>query len=783
MMLITFPESTHYDFAMQFLHRANTTLLGIKPRSHYLEIEANNLVIGRLLQRISENRPIVFPYLGSTSHSWIITGKTRRELDRTLTQVSRFVVPTYAEFATNNRLPQLKLFKKDGNRLQQLGDVLYPAGYYSWLSPVGHFDIILRHLDMWMSLEGEYPPFQVEQHPTYRSLHDVFDAATSAGNWQEAKQCLQEMQQSHLITADNLAFLQVQLLAQQQRWLEIWRRPDFANLARIRMPRAVRSALLTAFHYSVILPFEQQEQWEEALDAFKQARSELGLLLTGRFGLTQAPVIQVYAYQAVVDKDRDSLAQLSSVNAAQVVQVCIDHLKGILSRSKTAVDVPSEVNSITSSASPLRQARLALADLDYDSAIRFVKEVAHPSEKALLLMQIAFHSSDVPVAEEALLTYWELPTEEQSRLEERYSFLRPYLQYLLEITNYGPSGTTLPVAPSSTLIQNWLDWFALAESDPNNPELMTALDRLVVSTDNRYWNQEKVKLLNDKLLSFIVEPRSSSYIYTKIAIQRLVDFFLQDSDFPREEDTYGDLYETLYVSLLEQQAINQTVGFTLLRLAEAMLRRSPMKRDRLCENFIDWCKTPIPALENWVLEAFDLLAEYGLAPGLLAKWYRQWVSHLLDLPSSRERANLETWLIFGQWIQPGYDLLNRLEQALTIVTDQDIDNPVANLPDGYRISIFSLRESSTVRAKQLLLERNKNLDIRICLEKDLNAQAKALAQNSDLVVIVATCLSHALTYGIGPYLKKDPVYSSSSGSTSIIRVVEEHLLKMRRDSV
>ncbi len=777
-MLISFPESTHYDFAMQFLQRANATLPGIKPRSHHLEIEADNPVIGRLLQRISESRPVVFPYLGSTSHAWIITGKTRRQLDSTLAQVNRFVVPTYAEFATGNRLPQLKPFKKDGNRLQQLGALLYPAGYYSWRSPVRHFDIILRQLDMWMSLEEECPSFQVEQHPTYRSLHDVFDAALAAANWQEAEQCLQEMQQSHLITADNLAFLQVQLLAQQQRWLDIWRRPDFANLARLRMPRAVRAALLTAFHYSVILPFEQQERWEVALDAFKQARSQLGLLLTGRFGLTQAPVIQVYAYQAAVEKNRDSLAQLSSVSAAHVAQVCIDQLQRIL--GSTTADIPGVASSATSSASPLRQARLALADLDYDSAIRFAEEVTKPAEKAILLMQIAFHSSDIPVAEEALLSYWEMPSEERECLEEQYGFLRPYLKYLLEITNYGSSGSTPPTALPPPSIQNWLEWFDLAEADPDNPELMMSLNRLAAGIDDRYWNQEKVKILSDKLLGFIVDPRSSSQTYTKIAIQRLVDFFLQDVGFPREEDAYGELYETLYASLLEKQGVNQTVGFALLRLAEAILHRSPMRRNRLCENFIDWCKPPIPALENWALEAFDLLAEYGLAPGLLATWYRGWVSRLLDLPSSRERASLETWLIFGQWIQPGSDLLVRLQQALTAVAEKDIDNPVADLPDGYRISIFSLRESSTSRARQLLLKRNKNLDIRICLEKDLNAQAKALAQNSDLVVIVTTCLSHALTYGIGPYLKKVPVYPQSSGSTSLVRAVEEYITRINR---
>lgn len=775
MTLISFPESTGYDFAMQFVQGTNTALLGLKPRSHHLEIEANNPVVGRLLQRISEKQPVVFPYVRNTTHSWLITAKTRRQLDLMSSQISRFIVPTYAEFASSNRLPELKAFKKDGNRLQQLGAALYPAGYYSWRSPAKYFNDILRHLDMWMNLEEECPSFQTEQHPTYRSLHDIFEAALAAGNWREAEQCLQEMQDSYLITADNLAFLQVQLLAQQQRWLDIWKRPDFANLARMRMPRSVRTALLTAFHYSVILPLEQQEQWKVALEAFKQERAKLGLLLTGRFGLVQAPVVQVYAYQAATDKDAESLARLSEVSPVKEVQVCIDWLQRLADIDKSNVDTSSQEadRRTTSKASSLRLARLALAELDYDSALRFAREVMQPEEKVVLLMQIAFHSSDVPVAEEALLSYWDLSIEEQAQLEATYSFLPLYVKYLLEITDQQPSA---PSTPPSLPIQDWLEWFDLAERDPNNPELMAALDRLAVTIDDRYWNQEKVKLLSDKLLSFIIEPHSS-YAYTKIVIQKLVDFFLQDEQFPREEDAYSNLYETLYVGLLEKQEVNQTVGLTLLRLAEAILRRSPSQSERICENLKSWCKTAIPALENWVLEVFDLLAEYGLAHGLLVDWYRDWLTHLLNLPGIRERANLETWLIFGQWIQPGYDLLNQLQRALTIVTDRDVDDPISHLPIGYRISIFSLRELSTARARQILLERNKNLDIRICFEKDLNPQAKALAQNSDLVVIVTTCMSHALTYGIGPYLKKEPVYPQASGSTSIVRSIEEHIRK------
>ncbi len=66
----------------------------------------------------------------------------------------------------------------------------------------------------------------------------------------------------------------------------------------------------------------------------------------------------------------------------------------------------------------------------------------------------------------------------------------------------------------------------------------------------------------------------------------------------------------------------------------------------------------------------------------------------------------------------------------------------------------------------MLLARNADLDVRICEETDLNDQARAIAENSDLAVIVTSCVSHALTYGIAPYLRSEPIYPQSSGSTS-----------------
>ncbi|MFV9504019.1 MAG: hypothetical protein AB4911_05570 [Oscillochloridaceae bacterium umkhey_bin13] len=58
-----------------------------------------------------------------------------------------------------------------------------------------------------------------------------------------------------------------------------------------------------------------------------------------------------------------------------------------------------------------------------------------------------------------------------------------------------------------------------------------------------------------------------------------------------------------------------------------------------------------------------------------------------------------------------------------------------------------------------------------CADKVLTEQARNLAQTADMAVIFTGCVKHALTYGIGPYVR-DPVYPASVGSTSILRAIE-----------
>ncbi|NWJ94151.1 MAG: hypothetical protein HXX20_00040 [Chloroflexi bacterium] len=772
MKQVSFQNLTQYEFAVQFLQPITEIKFNSRFQAEELAITTGNPVIGRLLERISGGYPVVLPYFSNKEHAWIITAINRRELDYTLARVSRFLVPTYAEFAGTEGTPELKKFDANGNQLQRLGNLLYPAGYYSLRSPVAHREIILKRLDLWLNLESQQPILQVERQPTYNNLYERFNASLAATHWQEAEQCLETLQRLNLSTADNLAFLRIQFLAQQQRWSDIWNRTDFPDLARINMPSAVRAALLTAFHHHELLSLEQQGHWSDAITVFQQARPKLGKLLTGRMGLTGSGVVRVFAYQAIIEKNRTALVELRKLDSTLETQLCLDQLQNLLE--------PEEPAAVTISLSPLQLAQQALASSDYDTAAHFAEEVEPISDRALLLLQIVRQGGDPSVAEKALLWFWELPQDEQTHLQNSQTFVSHSLIFAQILTGVTPKANefTSSTYKPPTAIQNWLEWFDQTGVNPNTPELLTAVECLSSISDEEFWTLERITLLSEKLLTFIDDPNRNSHNYAKTAVRRLIDLFLQDSRFPRQEEAYIELYETLYYSLSEKVDKNLTTGLTLLRLAEAVLRQKPVECHRFYEYFKDWCTYPIPAFENWILEVFDLLAEYGLEPNKLTVWYRQWVEYLLNLPGNRERTNLETWLAFGRWIQPGPDLLAALEQAISIVTDQEVEDPIANLPPGYRIGIFSLHQATMDRAKELLLARNPNLNIRTCAERDLNEQAKSLAQNSDLVVIVTTCISHALTYGIGPYLKKEqgPVYPQSKGTTSIIRAIESYLL-------
>src|SRR5207253_364564 len=93
---------------------------------------------------------------------------------------------------------------------------------------------------------------------SYGRQYERFKMALATGQWNEAEQARHTMLRFNLTSGENLLFIEIEQLAHQRRWNEIWLRHDRPQLVQARVPRAVRGALLTAIHQMVLLSLEQQ---------------------------------------------------------------------------------------------------------------------------------------------------------------------------------------------------------------------------------------------------------------------------------------------------------------------------------------------------------------------------------------------------------------------------------------------------------------------------------------------------------------------------------------------
>jgi hypothetical protein len=677
-------------------------------------------------------------------------------------------VPTYAILDTVGR----KEFSSgQRNTIQELGKKLYPQGYYYVLRfRQEHRKQVLDRLGLWMKLEDESRDRRrPEVRPTYGTLYERFRSALASSQWETAEQIRQQLTDANLTSADNLLFLEIEQLAQQQRWSDISNHKDFFLLVRMQIPRAVRAALLTAFHQAYLLKDEQQGEWLKALESFQNNQPKLGQLLTARLLIKRDPVLRVYAYQAALEHNRAALLTLQKESENPETQECIKQL--LLLPGLQGAETPLSEQTLSAQALAID----ALLQHDYDAALLHTTNMPEGIEKTGLLLQIAYNTSDAPVAEDALLAYWDLPTAQQNDLQQRFPSLGDILDRLQQLIDVDDT------TKEQFTIADWIAWFERVQQEPDDPELIYSIPRLDAVTDERYWTVERILQLEKHLMQIIVEARIVQAPHVRDALWKLVDFFVREEAFPRMESAYQQLYETLYVALLEKPAKEELrASAIILRLADALLRNAPDKYYTVFRNLKDWSgdSPPIPKLEPWALEAFEMLIDYGLQPAQLIEWYTSWVSYLLSIRTQHERTNLEGWRLLGDVIQPGQNLLDQLDRVLQETVQQEISKPIEDLPPDFRIAIYTLQAVAAERAKKLLLARNARLDIRICADEVLSKSAKINAQNAKLVVLVTTAMKHALFYGISSYLNPERVvYSESSGSTSIIRAIEKFAMR------
>jgi hypothetical protein len=770
MTIIRYTKPKRYQFASHVLELYGVLGDQIAYNREKYEFSVENEFLVRLLERINDgHKAVVVPSLKASRV--LITAPDRRQLELACQRIRHFLVPTYATFEQ-----ELKPHKFDGKHpFQRLGAELYPSGYYVLKSRKEFERQVLDCLGLWMDLEERYP--QIRHHdeiPTYGRFYERFRMALATAQWNEAEQARRTLLMFNLTSAENLLFLEIEQFALQQRWKEIWEHHDRPQMVQARVPRAVRGALLTAFHQVVLFPLEQQGKWQNALETFREHIPLLGTLLTGRLGLTEEAVIQVFAYQAMVERDREALLELMHINQSPEAQLCIEQLLSLFSSESSSISADQPVARRT----PLSLAREALDYGNFDAARRYSEEVEESDIKTILFMQIAFHTFDLSLAEVALSSYKKLAEGEQQQLLQRFPFIINIQNVLQKLIVETGSQKTEEVE-QPTLIQDWLVWFDhIGDSSYSNSEMSNAISRLAEICDERFWTVEHIEQFAERLLAIIDDPQLIKKDLVRDALLKVAQFFLSEQEFPRiDVSLYRDLYETLYMALLSTSKELQYTGLLLLRLADAQLHYAPESCAGIFHSLEKWCGTPIPKLEAWALDTCEMLLDYGLEPASLANWYQLWISELMRVQPRHQVTSLSGWLDLSRSIPLGEKLLATLRERLS-ERQSVTDDPIKLLPEGYEIGIYSLLEPAAQRAKEQLLARNSSLKIRICTDKVLTEPAKSIAQQSDIVVMVITAMKHAVTYGIMPLIDTAKVVRpQSSGSTGLVRSIEEYAEK------
>jgi len=709
----------------------------------------NNPLVQALFTQLTTQNVSVLPYFRKDIDVWMIVADHRPKLDSFMRDVSRFMVPTYAMFSEGT--PFIRTFDATNN-LGKVGGRLF-VGYYRLESDRKDRQRILTRLnDCLQVLNRANPDNKIALgRESYRTLLDAFQRALTAHQWDEAERLLNQISVECLTSSENTNFLRITWLARQSRWQDIWKHPRFDQLAKLTVPRQIRADLLTAFHHVNLLALEGDEKWDEVLGRLETYRPKMAMLLMGRFTLNHPAVLRVYAYLAVLDQDRDMLIRIEAdipqndYQTRLIVQVLLARL-------------PKPESAL----SPEEKLKSALLSADYDTAWHFSERLTDPMERLATRIQTAYLSKETALIQIILDEHKQLFLEDQQVLYGRYPKVENWIRTLDEQVNN-----------TKLAIRTWSDWFQYAQHEPDSIVLLSALDQLNETTDMASWTVRDFKALVEPLAEINNDQyrRQSSY---RSAIHHLTNLCITADDFPRHESEAADVYEFL-LQFIDQDEHTTTNTGLMLKLQEALLSYRPDNWREAYSRFKAWMSNPVPAMQDQVLEALELLANYGAEPASLSVWFRLWAQNIVTSPVA-DATLLSVWLSFAHWMQID-DLVTMLGERIAELRGQGVD-PLTTLPEKTQIAIFTFDEAVAKRTEKLMLERNAGLDVRICTEKSNNKQVESLARRSDYVIVVTTCISHAIWYAVEPLATNRLVLPRSRGVASILQSLEAKVFEI-----
>jgi hypothetical protein len=584
---------------------------------------------------------------------------------------------------------------------------------------------------------------------TTEALLREFFLSLANGSETSAGHILNELKGSGRLSAENVVFLEIEMLAAFGRWGAIAQHSQLTHLKSMQRPRHVTALLVEALWRNELSSYADAGDVAGALHYY---RTDFGgryrSLLKSSGKSSNESVLMAFLLAAVGD-EHPRVEQIPKL---------LDRLDGsqyfeFAQELAAQVKLP-EAHKAEVALSPIERAAQTFDRNDFDTAWEQLLSV-EVSIESLRLMLECFEELESP--ETALI------------VQQRFEALDQASQNLVFKTkryqNLWERVETLTREGSEKLPSNWREWFEALNTNSLGADSLLKVARESVEWDAAaYLNSpEEVRELGTALSACTPEAQH----VLQLSLPHLVSFFLKDGVGARE-------FLPMYSSLIEVLVLGDSFSCEDWNSVETLLSASleaGLSKAQYGELFeyLDelWSSQGSVSKLDWALDTLDLLSMHSvLDTEALSSFYSAVLSRITV---DSRKVRVDQWEMFRllstdlgfysdfEAIFPGLEESVQAEKGLDL--------------SGKFVAIYTLTESAGARARAVIEKMFPGIKVRVSNDCGGSDQLKGLARDSDYCIVSTRSAKHAATEFIKanrPKDKSDLIYPAGKGSSSIV---------------
>lgn len=663
--------------------------------------------------------------------AWVTVAPSSADLHREIESLRAWLLPSFGW--EDPRQP----FVAPGEASTTLAGALLaesPAGYFRWRCAAADYATVADRLARMRALAAKRPEHLYERAPSLLELRQQFRTALLTGARDAAAAAMRAIDHYQLDSAVNTHLMRVRMLDQFGEYAAIVGDPTVEQLLGLRLPRAVRSALVRAYHATLVAPSEGEGAEAAALAYRDRMHAAVGGLLAIARPEDGPEIARSLAYRAWVTGDLDQAAALLPTADTTVASLL-----------QSVVDSRTVSPSAAASVSEVFENALRRGDL------RALQDIA-PS----LLTELGASGGR------------EVQGNPMGAIRQSLQVL-PNATLAAELAQAGDAPAASPAMP-----QSWSELLVrLRAGDIAAAERFLSLDSVDRPSPERLPSGERDAALST-LEELLTAPTYTVEAYSgwvaNVALPAFVEDFVSDPQFPRSE------LSSLYLQLLRLWAEHKhgsayaPDGQLLLVLATAVLQHLVGSEGEVAAFLVGWWRArPIRAALPFLLDAIDVILDFTASDGPAQQLWLDGASL-----AARDSANLSVtertlWRRLG--LRAGFDgpAVEEVLPAAPATPAGQSAVDVLRTVGLTKIAIVSLHRRPAEEARDILADRT-GASVFVVDETVAGPGTRA-AQSADAVLFVWAATKHAVFRAFDT-VRDRLIYVQGTGAGSIVLALE-----------